>query len=86
MPKGYDGKVGLKPGVAYDKQDRDKTYESLADAMKREADCGCGFDCCDGSAKFRDQTNGHIMRMFFEGGSLKFTDLTTGVTKTVTAV
>lgn len=84
--KNYDAKVSVKPGILTDSQDIHKSYGTLPDALKREADCGCGIDCCDGSLKLRDQTTNNIIRLFFDNGSMKFTDLTTGVTKTVTAV
>lgn len=84
--KNYDAKVNVKPGILVDANNRDRSFETLPDALKHEADCGCGIDCCDGSLKLRDRTTGNIIRLFFDGGDMKFTDLTTGVTKTVTAV
>lgn len=86
MPKGYEGKVDYKQGVVHPTGNPDKSYGKQTDAWKAEADCGCGIDCCDNSIKLRDQTTGNIIRWFFTDGHMKFTDLTTGITKTVTAV
>lgn len=48
-------KVGIRLGTLINKDTGD-SFADLNDALKTEADCGCGIDCCNSELKLRDQT------------------------------
>lgn len=60
-------------------------YETLNEAQKAEADCGCGIDCCDNELKLRDKDTQNTVALYFDGGEFKLRD-TTGAIFTVTIV
>lgn len=81
----YLGKVLIRTGLLIDAKSGD-SFEYLTDAMKKEADCGCGVDCCEKAIVLTDRTSGEHVEIYLEGGSIKFKNRTTAVVKTVTAV
>lgn len=74
--KGYKGKVQYRAGLAIDQDGRG--IESQTDAWKKDADCGCGIDCCEKQLVLQDQTTGDFMALFFADGSPFYRNLTTG--------
>ena len=44
--------------------------KTQTEAWKKEADCGCGIDCCDNKLVLTDKTNGEKVDLQFEGGAL----------------
>ena len=82
--KSYNGQTGIKLGVLYNKATTD-TYEQLTDALKAEADCGCGIDCCAGELALPDQATNARTAIYVVDGVLKFKD-GDGTVYTVTIV
>jgi hypothetical protein len=80
--KGYEGKVVYREGLAVDQDGRG--VSSQTDAWKKDADCGCGIDCCAGELKLRDQTTQVIMSTYFDNGGMFVRNNTTGVVYEVT--
>lgn len=46
--------------------------EHLNEALRQEADCGCGIDCCNNKLVLKDQSNGNTYELVFDAGVLKF--------------
>lgn len=67
------GQVGIRSGLLYNKK-TERSYEQLVDAMKAEADCGCGIDCCSGELVLPDKTTGKATGFYVDNGVLKFRD------------
>lgn len=76
--RGYDGKTAFKAGLAYDKE-TGKGIDELVDLQAREAQCGCGIDCCERELVLTDKGNDHFMSLYFENGGAFVRDNTTNV-------
>ncbi len=76
--KGYNGKTAFRAGIAYDKE-TGKGIDELVDLQAREAECGCGIDCCDQELVLTDKTTGAFMSLYFDNGGAFVRNNTTNV-------
>lgn len=70
-------------GHVFDKM-TEQSFELQTDAWKRDADCGCGIDCCEGKLKLPDTTVVATMSLYFADGGMMVKNETTGDVYTVT--
>lgn len=73
MARKKKDKVGIKTGVVYDITSKE-SYGTLNEALRREADCGCGIDCCNRELKLEDQSTDAIYALYFKDGHMYFRD------------
>jgi len=85
--KTYIGKVLYRVGLIVDTKTED-SFEYQTDAWKRDAECGCGINCCERELILTDKaTVGEFIgfvALYIEEGVLKFR-LPDGTVKTVTS-
>lgn len=76
--KGFVGKVKYHVGLVF-WGDKQESFEQQVDAWKKEADCGCGIDCCDKELVLTDKTTGEFMALYFDDGAMFVRNRTTGI-------
>lgn len=68
---GYLGKVWYALGIVKDSKS-DESFERQTDAWQREAECGCGINCCERELVLTDKITNEFIATFFENGVMKF--------------
>lgn len=79
---GYKGKVTYRAGLVVDESGRG--VEQQTDAWKKDADCGCGIDCCEKELVLTDKTTDEVNSLYFDNGGLFVRNHTTGIVSEVT--
>jgi len=69
MAKDLKGKVKYLPGFVSDL--KGVQIETQRDAWKKDADCGCGIDCCNKKFVLEDQQTGNGVSLYFHNGELR---------------
>lgn len=69
MGKDLKGKVKYIPGFVSDL--KGEQIETQRDAWKKDADCGCGIDCCNKKIVLQDQQTSKDVNLYFYDGELR---------------
>lgn len=85
MANRYKGKIRYKRGIVFDEK-TGTSHDYQTDAWKKEADCGCGIDCCEKELVLTDQVTGVSNSLFFNNGGLFVRNNSTGIVSEVTLV
>lgn len=78
------GMVSIAAGIFRNRKTGD-SHESLQEALRAEAKCGCGIDCCEKELVLEDKTTGDFMALYFDNGGVFVKNKTTGVVSELTA-
>ena len=73
MAKKYNGGVDIQNSKVTDKDG--KTIETWSEAARKDAECGCGIDCCKQILKLKDQTTGLPVAISVVNGVLTVTPI-----------
>lgn len=64
-------KVKYLPGFVFD--DKGEQIVDQKEAWKKDAECGCGINCCLKALVLEDHTSGAVSYLYIEGGVVKVT-------------